>query len=102
MAGKHRARAAPPPLRPAARPDDRQTRGRPGGRHRDAYWTAAADVLAVDLLARPDATTLAVFGTGHQAAYEVRAVSRVRAVGAVLVVGRTAEPDCGGTGRTGP
>ncbi|MYT10363.1 MULTISPECIES: ornithine cyclodeaminase family protein [Streptomyces] len=37
-----------------------------------------------------DATTLAVFGTGHQAAHEVRAVSRVRAVGAVLVVGRTA------------
>ncbi|MGC0343540.1 ornithine cyclodeaminase family protein [Streptomyces sp. SLBN-8D4] len=57
----------------------------------NAYRTAAADALAVDLLARPDATTLAVFGTGHQAAYEVRAVSRVRAVGAVLVVGRTAE-----------
>ncbi|MFF7566555.1 ornithine cyclodeaminase family protein [Streptomyces pseudovenezuelae] len=57
----------------------------------NAYRTAAADALAVDLLARPDATTLAVFGTGHQAAYEVRAVSRVRAVGEVLVVGRTAE-----------
>ncbi|MFF7171398.1 ornithine cyclodeaminase family protein [Streptomyces pseudovenezuelae] len=56
----------------------------------NAYRTAAADALAVDLLARPDATTLAVFGTGHQAAYEVRAVSRVRAVGEVLVVGRTA------------
>lgn len=57
----------------------------------NAYRTAAADALAVDLLARPDATTLALFGTGHQAAYEVRAVSRVRAVGEVLVVGRTAE-----------
>ncbi|MFH8774533.1 MULTISPECIES: ornithine cyclodeaminase family protein [unclassified Streptomyces] len=54
----------------------------------NAYRTAAADALAVDLLARPDATTLAVFGTGHQAAYEVRAVSRVRPVAEVLVVGR--------------
>ncbi|MFE1312843.1 ornithine cyclodeaminase family protein [Streptomyces sp. NPDC058755] len=54
----------------------------------NAYRTAAADALAVDLLARPDATTLAVFGTGHQAAYEVRAVSRVRPVQEVLVVGR--------------
>jgi ornithine cyclodeaminase len=57
----------------------------------NAYRTAAADALAVDLLARPDAGTLAVFGTGHQAAYEVRAVSRVRPIGEVLVVGRTAE-----------
>ncbi|GAP52927.1 ornithine cyclodeaminase [Streptomyces azureus] len=39
-----------------------------------------ADALAVDLLARADATTLAVFGTGHQAAYEVAAVSRIRPV----------------------
>ncbi|WP_405728515.1 ornithine cyclodeaminase family protein [Streptomyces sp. NBC_01537] len=57
----------------------------------NAYRTAAADALAVGLLARPEATTLAVFGTGHQAAYEVRAVSRVRPVEEVLVVGRTAE-----------
>ncbi|MDX2593145.1 MULTISPECIES: ornithine cyclodeaminase family protein [Streptomyces] len=54
----------------------------------NAYRTAAADALAVDLLARPDATTLAVFGTGHQAAHEVRAVGRVRPVREVLVVGR--------------
>ncbi|MFC7895490.1 ornithine cyclodeaminase family protein [Streptomyces sp. NPDC057381] len=57
----------------------------------NAYRTAAADALAVDLLARPEAATLAVFGTGHQAAYEVRAVSRIRAIGEILVVGRTAE-----------
>ncbi|MDQ0905516.1 ornithine cyclodeaminase [Streptomyces canus] len=56
----------------------------------NAYRTAAADALAVDLLARRDTTILALFGTGHQAAYEVRAVSRVRAVNEVLVVGRTA------------
>ncbi|MFD7278152.1 ornithine cyclodeaminase family protein [Streptomyces sp. NPDC059862] len=54
----------------------------------NAYRTAAADALAVDLLARPDATTLAVFGTGHQAAYEIRAVSRVRPIGEILIVGR--------------
>ncbi|WP_203184217.1 ornithine cyclodeaminase family protein [Streptomyces pratensis] len=54
----------------------------------NAYRTAAADALAVDLLARTDAETLAVFGTGHQAAYEVRAVSRVRPISKVLVVGR--------------
>ncbi|MFD7284139.1 ornithine cyclodeaminase family protein [Streptomyces sp. NPDC059862] len=57
----------------------------------NAYRTAAADALAVDLLARPDAATLAMFGTGHQAAYEIRAVSRVRPIGEVLVVGR--DPD---------
>ncbi|MBL1101554.1 ornithine cyclodeaminase family protein [Streptomyces coffeae] len=54
----------------------------------NAYRTAAADALAVDLLAQPDAATLAIFGTGHQAAYEVRAVSRVRPIKDVLVVGR--------------
>ncbi|MFB6710328.1 ornithine cyclodeaminase family protein [Streptomyces sp. NPDC056333] len=48
----------------------------------------AADVLAVGLPARKAATTLAVFGTGHQAAYEVHAVSRARPIDQVLVVGR--------------
>ncbi|MFI1035480.1 ornithine cyclodeaminase family protein [Streptomyces sp. NPDC020951] len=57
----------------------------------NAYRTAAADALAVDLLARADAGTLAVFGTGHQAAYEVAAVTRIRPIGEVLIVGRTAE-----------
>ncbi|PAZ12549.1 ornithine cyclodeaminase family protein [Streptomyces sp. SA15] len=57
----------------------------------NAYRTAAADALAVELLARTEATTLAVFGTGHQVAYEVRAVSRVRPIEEVLIVGRTAE-----------
>ncbi|MFD9634263.1 ornithine cyclodeaminase family protein, partial [Streptomyces violascens] len=57
----------------------------------NAFRTAAADALAVDLLARADAATLAVFGTGHQAPYEVAAVRRVRPVDEVLVVGRTAD-----------
>ncbi|WP_084144789.1 ornithine cyclodeaminase family protein [Amycolatopsis jejuensis] len=60
----------------------------------NAYRTAAADALAVDLLARPDARTVAVFGTGHQAGYDVRAVVRVRPIEQVLVVGR--DPDRAG------
>ncbi|SER71766.1 ornithine cyclodeaminase [Lentzea xinjiangensis] len=57
----------------------------------NAYRTAAADALAVDLLAREDSRTLTVIGTGHQALHEVRAVSRVRPIDRVLVVGRRAE-----------
>ena len=54
----------------------------------NAYRTAAADALAVQTLARPDARVLAVFGTGHQALFEVRAVVRVRPIDRVAVVGR--------------
>ncbi|WP_107101494.1 ornithine cyclodeaminase family protein [Peterkaempfera griseoplana] len=54
----------------------------------NAYRTAAADALAVDLLARTDSAVLAVFGTGHQAAYEARAVARVRSIREILIVGR--------------
>lgn len=57
----------------------------------NAYRTAAADALAVQLLANPGASTLAIFGTGHQALYEVRAVARVRPITRVLVVGRHPE-----------
>ncbi len=55
----------------------------------NAYRTAAADAVAVDCLARQSATTLAIFGTGHQAEYEVMAVSAVREIKTVLVVGRS-------------
>ncbi|MEV6716658.1 ornithine cyclodeaminase family protein [Lentzea sp. NPDC051208] len=57
----------------------------------NAYRTAAADALAVDALARADSRTLTVVGTGHQALHEVRAVSRVRPIERVLVVGRRAD-----------
>ncbi|MDX3659235.1 ornithine cyclodeaminase family protein [Streptomyces sp. ID05-26A] len=56
----------------------------------NAYRTAAADALAVSTLARADSRTLTVIGTGHQALHEVRAVSRVRPIERVLVVGRRA------------
>lgn len=55
----------------------------------NAYRTAAADAIAVDTLARADASTLTVFGTGHQARYEVEAVCQVRPIKRIIVVGRS-------------
>lgn len=53
--------------------------------------TAAASALATRLAARPDSASLAVFGTGYQAAAQVRAVAAVLpALREVHVVGRTA------------
>ncbi|CAM3535059.1 ornithine cyclodeaminase family protein [Kibdelosporangium persicum] len=57
----------------------------------NAYRTAAADAVAADVLARPDARTLTVFGTGHQALYECVALSKIRDLKAIHVAGRSAE-----------
>lgn len=54
----------------------------------NAYRTAAADAVACDLLARPDAASLTIFGTGHQAFYECEAVTRIRPIETINVVGR--------------
>ncbi len=54
----------------------------------NCYRTAAADAVATDALARPEAEVLTLFGTGHQAAYEAQAIARVRKLSRVLVVGR--------------
>jgi ornithine cyclodeaminase len=54
----------------------------------NCYRTAAADAVATDALARRDAKTLAIFGTGHQAGYEVQAIARIRTLSRILVVGR--------------
>ncbi|WP_233986293.1 ornithine cyclodeaminase family protein [Pectobacterium versatile] len=54
----------------------------------NAFRTAAANAVATDLLARPDAAVLAVFGTGHQARYECAALARIRPIRTVLIVGR--------------
>jgi ornithine cyclodeaminase len=75
-----------------------QSRGRIGaiveGAELNAFRTAAADAVSTDALARKDAETLAIFGTGHQAEYEVIAVARIRTLKRVLVVGRqTAKVD---------
>ena len=57
----------------------------------NAYRTAAADAVAADLLARKDASTLAVFGAGNQAGYEIAALTRIRPITEVLVVSRPSE-----------
>ncbi|POR51470.1 ornithine cyclodeaminase family protein [Bosea psychrotolerans] len=54
----------------------------------NAYRTAAADAVAADLLARPDAETLAIFGAGNQARHEVSALKRIRPIKRVFIVAR--------------
>ena len=53
--------------------------------------TAAASAVATDHLARPDARTLGMFGTGVQARAHVAMIARVRRIDEVLVTGRTRE-----------
>lgn len=53
--------------------------------------TAAASAMATDALARQDASTLAIFGCGAQAASHIRALARVRRLERILVWGRSAE-----------
>ncbi|MCW5851646.1 MAG: ornithine cyclodeaminase [Anaerolineae bacterium] len=54
-----------------------------------ALRTGAASGAATDLLARPDARTLAVFGAGAQAETQTLAVCAVRPIERVLVSSRT-------------
>jgi ornithine cyclodeaminase len=54
----------------------------------NAYRTAAADAVATAILARKDASTVALFGTGHQAEYEALALSHIRPLKKIFVVGR--------------
>lgn len=54
----------------------------------NAYRTAAADAVAADVLARADASVLAIFGAGHQAFYECQAIAGVKPISTVLVVAR--------------
>ena len=61
----------------------------------NAYRTSAADAVATDALARPDARTLTVFGAGNQAGYECSAIARIRPIQRVQVV--TLDPE--GEGR---
>ncbi|MEM9633578.1 MAG: ornithine cyclodeaminase family protein [Pseudomonadota bacterium] len=57
----------------------------------NAFRTAAADAVAADVLARKNASTLAIFGAGHQAEFEVHALTRIRKIKRVLVVARNLE-----------
>ena len=53
--------------------------------------TAAASAVATEALARPQASTLAIFGCGTQAAAHIRALIRVRHLERILIWGRSAE-----------
>lgn len=53
-----------------------------------AIRTAAASAAATDALARPDARTLAVLGTGEQARRHVEAIRHVRPIDRVTIWGR--------------
>ena len=50
--------------------------------------TAAANAVAVEYLARPEASTLGVIGAGHQAEFEVRAVANRLSLDEILEAGR--------------
>lgn len=56
-----------------------------------AWRTAAAGALVTHAMARRDATTAAVFGTGEQARLQVAWLAELRPVSSVLVHGRSAE-----------
>lgn len=53
--------------------------------------TAAATAVATDVLARSDATTLLIVGTGGQARTHLRALPLVRRFGRILIWGRSAD-----------
>jgi len=56
-----------------------------------AMRTGAASGVATRLLARHDASTLAVFGAGGQAEWQIRAVLAARSIDRVVVYSRSAE-----------
>jgi ornithine cyclodeaminase len=53
--------------------------------------TAAASALATDVLARPDADTLLVLGTGEQAEAHILAIAAVRTLRRIVLWGRNAD-----------
>ncbi|WP_318568013.1 ornithine cyclodeaminase family protein [Salinigranum marinum] len=59
------------------------------GAYLNTYKTGAAGAVAVDALARPDATTVAVVGSGAQARGQLRAVATVREFEAARVFSPT-------------
>jgi alanine dehydrogenase len=57
--------------------------------HLTSLRTAASDAVAVRHLSREDSRTLALFGAGHQAWFELLAVREVRPIETVLVANRS-------------
>ena len=54
-----------------------------------AIRTAAASAVATDVLARPEASRLAILGYGEQARTHARAISKIRALTSIRVWGRS-------------
>lgn len=63
------------------------------GSYLTAIRTAAGSAVATRALARPDAATLGVFGTGVQARFHVETIRRVRGLQRVLITGTSPEKD---------
>ena len=57
--------------------------------HLNGLRTSAANALAVRCLAREDASTLGIIGTGGQAVFEALAVAHVRPIRRILAVGNS-------------
>src|SRR5579862_5046076 len=57
----------------------------------NAYRTSAAAALSVELLAKRDASTLAVFGAGFIAFHDVMAICELRSITRVSIVNRTTD-----------
>lgn len=57
----------------------------------NAVRTSAANALAADALARPDAKVVTIFGSGNQAYFECTAIAQVRQIEKVHVVARNGE-----------
>ncbi len=56
-----------------------------------AIRTAAASAAATDALARENASTLAIIGTGEQAGTHIQALHQVRTLSDIRIIGRTQE-----------
>ena len=61
------------------------------GAHMNPYKTGAVGAVGTDVLARPDATTLAMIGSGSQARGQLRAIDAVRELERVDVYSPTKE-----------
>jgi ornithine cyclodeaminase len=72
-------------------PDTGYARALVGASHMTALRTAAADAVAVRHLSRHDSSTLAIFGAGHQAWYELLAICEVRKIEKVFIINRSKE-----------
>jgi len=70
-------------------PDTGQPLGLINGEALTGIRTGAGGGLATDLLARPEASVVTVFGSGVQARAQLEAVSVVRPIKEVRIVGRT-------------